>query len=119
MSRVSVYVPLTFEGPAAVAFANLAELLRLLESLSVSFSLADISIQVDPEVSGALLDRPIEELGFSDRPYNCLKRAQVHTLGELLLKSPKDLLAIINFGHKSVEEVVAKLDEMGLSLRAD
>ncbi len=118
MPRVSVHVPLIFEGAPDVVFANLAELLRLLKTQNVSFSLADISIRTDPEVPSALLDREIESLGFSERPYNCLKRAQVHTLGELLLKSAADLLAITNFGQKSVDEVVAKLDELGLSLRA-
>lgn len=118
MPRISVRVPLSLEGPPEVVFANLAELLRLLKAANVSLSLADISIQTDPEVPSALLDRKIESLGFSERPYNCLKRAQVHTLGELLLKSAADLLAITNFGQRSVDEVVAKLDELGLSLRA-
>lgn len=63
------------------------------------------------------LDRPIEELELSERPRNCLKRAQVNTVGELLNKTEDDLLAITNFGQKSLDEVVEKLDERGLSLR--
>jgi DNA-directed RNA polymerase subunit alpha len=63
------------------------------------------------------LDLPIEELDLSERPRNCLKRAQVNTVGELLQKTVDDLLAITNFGQKSLDEVVAKLDERGLSLR--
>lgn len=63
------------------------------------------------------LDLPIEELDLSERPRNCLKRAQVNTVGELLKKSIDDLLAITNFGQKSLDEVVAKLDERGLSLQ--
>ena len=63
------------------------------------------------------LDLPIEDLDLSERPRNCLKRAQVNTVGELVLKSEDDLLAITNFGQKSLDEVLQKLDERGLSLR--
>ena len=63
------------------------------------------------------LDLPIEELDLSERPNNCLKRAQVNTVGELLTKTEDDLLNITNFGQKSLDEVKAKLDERGLSLR--
>ena len=50
-------------------------------------------------------------------PRNCLKRAQVNSVGELVQKTEDDLLAITNFGQKSLDEVIAKLDERGLSLR--
>ncbi|MDQ3569619.1 MAG: DNA-directed RNA polymerase subunit alpha [Actinomycetota bacterium] len=63
------------------------------------------------------LDLPIEELDLSERPRNCLKRAQVNTVGELVEKSHDDLLAITNFGQKSLDEVLQKLDERGLALR--
>ena len=63
------------------------------------------------------LDLPIEDLDLSERPRNCLKRAQVNTVGELLEKTEDDLLAITNFGQKSLDEVIAKLDERGLSLK--
>jgi len=63
------------------------------------------------------LDLPIEDLDLSERPRNCLKRAQVNTVGELLEKSEDDLLAITNFGQKSLDEVIAKLDERGLTLK--
>ena len=63
------------------------------------------------------LDLPIEDLDLSERPRNCLKRAQVNSIGELLLKTEDDLLAITNFGQKSLDEVIQKLDERGLSLR--
>jgi DNA-directed RNA polymerase subunit alpha len=62
------------------------------------------------------LDLPIEDLDLSERPRNCLKRAQVNTVGELVQKTEDDLLAITNFGQKSLDEVIAKLDERGLSL---
>jgi DNA-directed RNA polymerase subunit alpha len=63
------------------------------------------------------LELPIEDLDLSERPRNCLKRAQVNTVGELLLKTEDDLLAITNFGQKSLDEVIQKLDERGLSLK--
>jgi DNA-directed RNA polymerase subunit alpha len=63
------------------------------------------------------LDLPIEDLDLSERPRNCLKRAQVNTVGELLTKTEDDLLNITNFGQKSLDEVKQKLDERGLTLR--
>ena len=74
------------------------------------------------EVAGANagspdLDHPIEDLDLSERPRNCLKRAQINTIGELVLKNEDDLLNITNFGQKSLDEVKQKLDERGLSLR--
>ena len=64
------------------------------------------------------LDLAIEELDLSERPRNCLKRAQVNTVGELVNKTEEDLLAITNFGQKSLDEVLQKLDERGLALRS-
>ncbi len=63
------------------------------------------------------LDLPIEDLDLSERPRNCLKRAQVNTIGELVSRTGDDLLAITNFGQKSLDEVLQRLDERGLSLR--
>jgi len=74
---------------------------------------------VQQDVSGQEhLDLPIEALDLSERPRNCLRRAQIQTVGELIEKTEEDLLNITNFGQKSLEEVVAKLDELGFSLRA-
>ena len=59
----------------------------------------------------------IEDLDLSERPRNCLKRAQIDTVGQLLEKTEDDLLAVTNFGQKSLDEVIEKLDERGLALR--
>ncbi|MDN5746073.1 MAG: DNA-directed RNA polymerase subunit alpha, partial [Nocardioidaceae bacterium] len=59
----------------------------------------------------------IEQLDLTVRSYNCLKREGIHTVGELLSRSEQDLLDIRNFGAKSIDEVKAKLVEMGLSLK--
>lgn len=69
------------------------------------------------EVRSPDLDLPIEDLELTERPRNCLKRAQINTIGELLSRSADDLLAITNFGQKSLDEVVGKLTERGLQLR--
>ena len=61
----------------------------------------------------------IEELELGVRSYNCLKRAGVQTVGDLVRKSESELNAIPNFGQKSIEEVIETLDSRGLSLRPD
>jgi DNA-directed RNA polymerase subunit alpha len=74
--------------------------------------------EVLPDHHGSTdLDLPIEDLDLSERPRNCLKRAQINTVGELVTKTEEDLLNITNFGQKSLDEVKQKLDERGLSLR--
>ncbi len=75
--------------------------------------------EVAPQDTGSPdLELPIEALDLSERPRNCLRRAQIKTVGELVQRTPDDLLNITNFGQKSLEEVQAKLDELGLSLAA-
>ena len=54
---------------------------------------------------------------MSERPRNCLKRAQINTVGELIQRTPDELLSITNFGQKSLDEVLVRLDERGLALR--
>lgn len=74
-------------------------------------------VDVVPDSSGSPdLDLPIEALDLSERPRNCLRRAQIKTVGELVERTSDDLLNITNFGQKSLDEVIAKLDELGLSL---
>ncbi len=72
---------------------------------------------IEPEITGSPdLELPIEALDLSERPRNCLRRAQIKTVGELVERTSDDLLNITNFGQKSLDEVIAKLDELGLSL---
>ena len=101
----------------ASAGATLNELTSLVagmedepEGLTLTEALPTIAASPDLELA-------IEELDLSERPRNCLKRDQINTVGELLKKSEDDLLAITNFGQKSLDEVIEKLDERGLSLR--
>jgi DNA-directed RNA polymerase subunit alpha len=103
------------------ALASAGETLRNLVSLVADLSLQPKGLElgeVSPITAASPdLELPIEELDLSERPRNCLKRARVDTIGQLVQKSEDDLLAITNFGSKSLEEVLQKLDERGLALR--
>ena len=103
------------------ALASAGETLRSLVGLVADMSdhpqgleLGDVSTMTSGSPD---LDLPIEDLDLSERPRNCLKRAQVNSIGELVERTHDDLLAITNFGQKSLDEVIQKLDERGLSLR--
>jgi DNA-directed RNA polymerase subunit alpha len=101
----------------ASAGATLRSLVDLVATMSDEPKGLELGEIVDTAVSSPDLDLPIEDLDLSERPNNCLKRAQVNTIGELLTKTEDDLLNITNFGQKSLDEVKAKLDERGLTLR--
>ncbi len=101
----------------ASAGATLRSLVDLVATMSDEPQGLELGEIVDTTVSSPDLDLPIEDLDLSERPNNCLKRAQVNTVGELLTKNEDDLLNITNFGQKSLDEVKAKLDERGLTLR--
>jgi DNA-directed RNA polymerase subunit alpha len=102
----------------ASAGDTLRKLVELVAEMSDEPQGLDLG-EVSTTTSGSPdLDLPIEDLDLSERPRNCLKRGQVHTVGELLSKSEDDLLALTNFGQKSLDEVKQKLDERGLQLRA-
>ena len=76
-----------------------------------------VSKEEDEQVK--VLELPIEEMDLSVRSYNCLKRANINTIDDLIKKSKSDMLKVRNLGLKSIEEVVAKLETYGLSLRDD
>jgi DNA-directed RNA polymerase subunit alpha len=99
---------------AGATLTSLVELVRDMSDEPQGLELGEVSTVT---AGSPDLDLPIEDLDLSERPRNCLKRAQVNTIGELLLKTDDDLLAITNFGQKSLDEVKAKLDERGLQLR--
>ena len=102
----------------ASAGATLRSLVDLVASMSDEPQGLELGEEIDATTSSPDLELPIEDLDLSERPRNCLKRAQVNTVGELLTKTEDDLLNITNFGQKSLDEVKEKLDERGLSLRA-
>ncbi len=101
----------------ASAGATLRQLVQLVEEMTEEAEGLELG-EVSVVASGSPdLELPIEDLDLTERPRNCLKRAQINTIGELLDKTADDLLAITNFGDKSLDEVIEKLDERGLSLR--
>ena len=71
----------------------------------------------DPKAKA--LETPIEDLDFSVRAYNCLKRDGIHTLQDLVNKSESEMMKIRNLGKKSLKEVLDKIRELGLVLRDD
>jgi DNA-directed RNA polymerase subunit alpha len=99
---------------AGATLTSLVELVRDMSDEPQGLELGEVSTVT---AGSPDLELPIEDLDLSERPRNCLKRAQVNTIGELLQKTEDDLLAITNFGQKSLDEVKAKLDERGLQLR--
>ena len=108
---------ITPRNALASAGDTLTKLVQLVAEVSEdppTLELGELSVTT---ASSPELEMPIEDLDLSERPRNCLKRAQVNTVGELLRKSEDDLLAITNFGQKSLDEVKDKLNERGLALR--
>ena len=103
------------------ALASAGATLRSLVDLVATMSDAPVALELGEISTSGMgspdLDLSIEDLDLSERPRNCLKRAHVNTIGELLLRSDEDLLNITNFGQKSLDEIKQKLDERGLSLR--
>jgi DNA-directed RNA polymerase subunit alpha len=108
---------ITASDALASAGATLRSLVDLVATMADEPRGLELGELIDATVSSPDLDLPIEDLDLSERPNNCLKRAQVNTVGELLTKTEDDLLNITNFGQKSLDEVKAKLDERGLTLR--
>ncbi|QXC60332.1 DNA-directed RNA polymerase subunit alpha [Aquihabitans sp. G128] len=101
----------------ASAGDTLTKLVQLVADMSEEPPTLELGETSATMASSPELEMPIEDLDLSERPRNCLKRAQVNTVGELLRKSEDDLLAITNFGQKSLDEVKEKLNERGLALR--
>src|SRR5918992_1448682 len=101
----------------ASAGKTLVELFGLARELNVEAEGVDIGPSPVDEQLAADLALPVEDLQLTVRSYNCLKREGIHTVGELISRSEQDLLDIRNFGAKSIDEVKAKLVEMGLSLK--
>ena len=102
----------------ASAGSTLRALVQLVEEMSDEPQGLELGDTAAAASGSPDLELPIEDLDLSERPRNCLKRAQVNSVGELLEKTEDDLLTITNFGQKSLDEVTQKLDERGLSLRS-
>ena len=95
----------------------LVEHLNLFIDLTDHVSNVEIMVQKEEDKKEKVLEMTIEELDLSVRSYNCLKRAGINTVEELTDKTDDDMMKVRNLGKKSLEEVVQKLEELGLGLK--
>ena len=101
----------------SLAAKVLSEHLSLFIDLSENAKTAEVMVEKDNDEKEKVLEMSIDELELSVRSFNCLKRAGINTVEELTNKTPDDMMKVRNLGRKSLEEVLAKLDELGLALR--
>jgi len=115
---LDVYTNGTLAPDEAVSLAAkvLSEHLNSFIDLSDSGRKMDVMIEKPDDEMGKVLEMSIDELELSVRSYNCLKRAGINTVEELTNKTSEDMMKVRNLGRKSLEEVLAKLKELGLSL---
>jgi len=95
----------------------LSEHLNLFINLTDHVDDVEIMVEVEDDEKEKVLEMTVEELDLSVRSYNCLKRASIDTVDELISKSPEDMMQVRNLGKKSLEEIIEKLEELGLGLR--
>ena len=114
---VSTNGTLAPDEAVSLAAKVLSEHLKLFIDLSENAKTAEIMIEKEDDEKEKALEMNIDELELSVRSYNCLKRAGINTVEELTNKTSEDMMKVRNLGRKSLEEVLAKLSELGLSLR--
>ena len=117
---LDVYTNGTLIPDEAVSLAAkvLSEHLNSFIDLSEHAKTAEIMVEKEDNEKEKVLEMNIDELELSVRSYNCLKRAGINTVEELTNKTAEDMMKVRNLGRKSLEEVLAKLKELGLSLNA-
>lgn len=103
----------------ALAGKIINEHVNLFTEMSENFADLNVLISKDDDIQSKVLTLPIEEMDFSVRSYNCLKRANINTVEDLVNKSKADMLKVRNLGLKSIEEVIQKLETYGLGLRQE
>ena len=116
---LDVFTNGTLGADEAVSLAAkvLSEHLKLFIELSENAKTAEVMIEKEENEKEKVLEMNIDELELSVRSYNCLKRAGINTVEELCSKTSEDMMKVRNLGRKSLEEVLGKLSELGLSLR--
>lgn len=117
---LDVYTNGTLEPDEAVSLAAkvLSEHLKLFIDLSENAKSAEVMIEREDDEKEKVLEMSIDELELSVRSFNCLKRAGINTVEELTNKTSDDMMKVRNLGRKSLEEVLAKLKELGLELNS-
>ena len=115
---LDVYTNGTLAPDEAVSLAAkvLSEHLSLFIDLSENAKSAEIMVETESDEKEKVLEMNIDELELSVRSYNCLKRAGINTVEELCNRTSEDMMKVRNLGRKSLEEVLAKLKELGLEL---
>ncbi len=115
---LDVYTNGTLVPDEAVSLAAkvLSEHLSLFIDLSENARTAEVMVEKEDDEKEKVLEMSIDELELSVRSYNCLKRAGINTVEELTNKTSEDMMKVRNLGRKSLEEVLAKLKELGLQL---
>lgn len=115
---LDVYTNGTLAPDEAVSLAAkvLSEHLSLFIDLSENAKTAEVMVEKEDDEKEKVLEMSIDELELSVRSYNCLKRAGINTVEELTNKTSEDMMKVRNLGRKSLEEVLAKLKELGLQL---
>ncbi len=116
---LDVYTNGTLAPDEAVSLAAkvLSEHLSLFIDLSENAKTAEIMVEKEDNEKEKVLEMNIDELELSVRSYNCLKRAGINTVEELTNRTSEDMMKVRNLGRKSLEEVLAKLKELGLQLK--
>ena len=116
---LDVFTNGTLAPDEAVSLAAkvLSEHLNLFIDLSENAKSVDVMVEKEDDQKEKVLEMSIDELELSVLSYNCLKRAGINTVEELTNKTPDDMMKVRNLGRKSLDEVYAKLKELGLSLR--
>ena len=117
---LDVYTNGTLEPDEAVSLAAkvMSEHLNTFIDLSEKAKMAEIIVEKEEDETVKVLELNIDELELSVRSFNCLKRAGINTVEELTNKTADDMMKVRNLGRKSLEEVLAKLKELGLSLKS-
>ncbi|MDO4647281.1 MAG: DNA-directed RNA polymerase subunit alpha [Eubacteriales bacterium] len=115
---LDIYTNGTLAPDEAVSLAAkvLSEHLSLFINLSENAKSAEVMVKAVDDEKEKIMEMNIDELELSVRSYNCLKRAGINTVEELCNKTPEDMMKVRNLGRKSLEEVLAKLKDLGLSL---
>ncbi len=106
------------EDAISLAAKVLSEHLSLFIDLSENAKTIDVMVEPEQTEKEKVLEMNIDELELSVRAYNCLKRAGINTVEELIDRTPEDMMKVRNLGRKSLEEVLAKLKELGLKLNS-
>lgn len=116
---LEVWTDGTLSPDEAVSLAAkvLSEHLNLFIDLSENARNAEVMVEKEDNEKEKVLEMSIDELELSVRSYNCLKRAGINTVEELTNRTPEDMMKVRNLGRKSLEEVLAKLHELGLALK--